>query len=495
VKDVLLKQHKDSNIKLSAQIVKKIERRIVMSGWEPGTLLATEAELIQEYGISRAILREALGQLERRGIARMRRGYGGGLMISDSARSATIHSLATYLELANAELGDLFEARMLLDMLSAKLASNNISEDSIALIKAEFAKLDDPDISSEGKAGILLKLRKLFAIASGNPYLSLLMEAIDNSCVDIITFEFGELHIFKDIRKKIVELERALAQAIFDGDELRAQQLAREKNELQIHHYRHHLDRTRAQLHTSNDKSAIPGIKLGHSIALTISHDISERKLQPGDRLGSEPELMEKYGISRAAFREAVRILEAHDIVYARRGSRGGLTVGKLNPTNVIETLILYLGVLDIHYESLIEVRECLELGSLRFAIERIDQNDRQNIHVAITALDKAGTVEENLTRTIDVHRTITNCSHNLTLSLILEATFSFLARAYDSKKLSTEFVRNARDNHQKIAQALTDKNLGLAHREMHKHLAMIKDWWLKQRHRNPVYDDKSLND
>ena len=49
--------------------------------------------------------------------------------------------------------------------------------------------------------------------------------------------------------------------------------------------------------------------------------------LQPGDLVGTEPELIEREGVSRALLREAVRLLEHHHIARMRRGPGGGLFV------------------------------------------------------------------------------------------------------------------------------------------------------------------------
>ena len=41
--------------------------------------------------------------------------------------------------------------------------------------------------------------------------------------------------------------------------------------------------------------------------------------------LGAEAELRERYGVSRAVLREAVRILEYHGAVTTKRGPGGGV--------------------------------------------------------------------------------------------------------------------------------------------------------------------------
>ena len=70
------------------------------------------------------------------------------------------------------------------------------------------------------------------------------------------------------------------------------------------------------------------GNKGAEQVARSIFRDIVARNLpEPGTLLGSEAELTAKYEVSRAVFREAVRILEHHQIATMRRGPGGGLFV------------------------------------------------------------------------------------------------------------------------------------------------------------------------
>ncbi len=50
-------------------------------------------------------------------------------------------------------------------------------------------------------------------------------------------------------------------------------------------------------------------------------------KLSEGDSLGREPELVERFGVSRPSLREALRILEAEGLITVVRGVYGGVVV------------------------------------------------------------------------------------------------------------------------------------------------------------------------
>src|SRR5690606_28787121 len=55
--------------------------------------------------------------------------------------------------------------------------------------------------------------------------------------------------------------------------------------------------------------------KLSETVALRLAQDIETAGVTPGMCLGNESELQQRYGVSRAVLREALRPLELHEIV------------------------------------------------------------------------------------------------------------------------------------------------------------------------------------
>jgi len=72
--------------------------------------------------------------------------------------------------------------------------------------------------------------------------------------------------------------------------------------------------------------------KLASMVARDIEADIVRRGWAVGESLGSEIALQQRFGVSRSVLREAVRLVEHHQVARMRPGPNGGLIL--VRPTN-----------------------------------------------------------------------------------------------------------------------------------------------------------------
>ena len=90
-----------------------------------------------------------------------------------------------------------------------------------------------------------------------------------------------------------------------------------------------------------------------------------------GAVLGAEPELMERYGVSRAVLREAVRIVEYLGVARMRQGPGGGLVVAAPNATAVTSAALVYFAYDRVKLEEVLGARRIVEEMAVELAATR----------------------------------------------------------------------------------------------------------------------------
>src|SRR3954452_24826625 len=90
---------------------------------------------------------------------------------------------------------------------------------------------------------------------------------------------------------------------------------------------------------------AVPGKRREkpQQVADELRQLIVAGELEEGEMLGSEPDLIERFGVSRPSMREALRILETEGLISVRRGVFGGVVVHRPDQRQTARTAALVL--------------------------------------------------------------------------------------------------------------------------------------------------------
>src|SRR3984957_6270949 len=132
----------DPESKLAASVARRILSDVVDRGWPVGEVLGSQAELIERYGVSRAVFREAVRLVENQQVATMRRGPGGGLVVTEPTVDAIIDAAVLYLHRANTRLDEVFEARIVLEVIATELATERLTEED----SSELRTLEEGEV-------------------------------------------------------------------------------------------------------------------------------------------------------------------------------------------------------------------------------------------------------------------------------------------------------------------------------------------------------------
>jgi GntR family transcriptional regulator, transcriptional repressor for pyruvate dehydrogenase complex len=101
-------------------------------------------------------------------------------------------------------------------------------------------------------------------------------------------------------------------------------------------------------------------------IADELRHLIIAGELDEGDSLGHEPDLIERFGVSRPSLREALRILEAEGLISVVRGVLGGVVVHRPDQRLTARTAALVLQARNVPLADVFDARTIIEPAAVR---------------------------------------------------------------------------------------------------------------------------------
>jgi DNA-binding FadR family transcriptional regulator len=236
-----------------------------------------------------------------------------------------------------------------------------------------------------------------------------------------------------------------------------------------------------------------PRGKLAEVLAANIGDDIAASGWQVGSVFGTETALLERYRVSRAVLREAVRLLEYHSIAQMRRGPGGGLVVAKPQAQASIDTIALYLQYRRPGREDLRCVRDAIEIDNVAKVVKRRTEsevaaflNTYEATHRAIHAVDDnvqtADDVREATVEEFRFHVGLAQLAGNALLDLFLRIIVELFRRHWSStgQALPTwADIVAVEHAHLRILEAIAAGDDSLARYRIRRHLDAAASWWL----------------
>ncbi|WP_307192914.1 FadR/GntR family transcriptional regulator [Neobacillus niacini] len=159
------------------QIYNQILSEIQLGSFKIGDKLPAERELCEQFGVSRAPIRQALSALELNGIIYSRQGEGiyvkSDQVLSDTSQTAIVFN--------SISPEDIIEVRMNIEPLIVKFAAQRATDEDIEELRSTIQKMEE-----ETKAGVYVpetddQLHRGIAKASHNELYINIMAAISNA--------------------------------------------------------------------------------------------------------------------------------------------------------------------------------------------------------------------------------------------------------------------------------------------------------------------------
>jgi DNA-binding FadR family transcriptional regulator len=214
-----------------------------------------------------------------------------------------------------------------------------------------------------------------------------------------------------------------------------------------------------------------------------IAEQLRERilggQLAVGQRLPSEAELAEEFGVNRGTVREALRMLSSRLLLTTSRGVGGGSQVAQVDPDHIAQLLgdsILQLSRSEgCTIVELLEAREMLEVPCARLAASRRSEPQLERLRAAIPS----SLEEESLARVWELnqhfHEVVLELADNRLLPILAQPVFHVIRTRFLRDRATMGFWRRVNVDHAAILAAVEAGDPDRAGAEMADHLAHLR--------------------
>ncbi|MFE9322557.1 FadR/GntR family transcriptional regulator [Nocardia sp. NPDC052278] len=240
-----------------------------------------------------------------------------------------------------------------------------------------------------------------------------------------------------------------------------------------------------------DDSAHIRPKKMPDMIADRIRQMIARGQIGDGEWLPTEPELMERFGVSRPTLREAFRLLEADSLITIRRGPPGGARVTIPGPEAAAAQFSLLLTLSKTTLQDVYEARMVIEPSCARQLAERGSATNRRALIDEVEHVRAAlETPVEFGRRTVQFHRRLVELSGNRTLATVIgmltEVMQRQTARTYDETHGKPDDLeannRRALRAYERLSELVQDRDGVGAEEFWLKHMKVARSYFLRNK-------------
>lgn len=153
-----------------------------------------------------------------------------------------------------------------------------------------------------------------------------------------------------------------------------------------------------------------------------------------GTQLGSEEDLINRLGVSRATVRQVARLLEREGLLRVRRGINGGYFAVRPDVATIAETVSTYLDMVETENEDTAGIASVLWIETVRKAA--VQQKHDTKVHIArlteqLLALSDEATFENVRDMEQDIRSTIFDLLNSRYTELIFQINMAYANRRF----------------------------------------------------------------
>jgi GntR family transcriptional regulator, transcriptional repressor for pyruvate dehydrogenase complex len=198
--------------RMSKIVADRLQERIIRERIATGGRLPTEPQLMEAFGVSRTVIREATALLVSRGIVEVRPRRG--LTVRAPDGHGLADSLVAQLRMSQVSLPQLLQVRITLESAIARMAAENRDDNDLHLLRKNVIAMGSDELQQDSLVSLDLAFHDLLASATKNPFFSLVTRPINQLLRSLYIDRAG----YVSLRKVTVSEHEAILLAIENGN-------------------------------------------------------------------------------------------------------------------------------------------------------------------------------------------------------------------------------------------------------------------------------------
>lgn len=200
---------------------------------------------------------------------------------------------------------------------------------------------------------------------------------------------------------------------------------------------------------------------------------IRDGRLRPGDRLPSERDLCQQFGVSRVTVRDALRLLEGAGLIDTRVGARGGAFVKVPSGSKIGQGIADMVTMAALHADEVTEARFVLELGVVPLVCERATESDLDELRaICVKAEQSLAAGHHDVSYSAEFHLRFAQAAHNRALNLLVESFQGPLRHSLEqAQAVAPTMGRKGVGEHEALIEAVARRDVTEARAIMSRHL------------------------
>jgi GntR family transcriptional regulator, transcriptional repressor for pyruvate dehydrogenase complex len=227
---------------------------------------------------------------------------------------------------------------------------------------------------------------------------------------------------------------------------------------------------------TASERKVIPfrTATMSTQIVAQVREALFAKALRPGDFLGTEKHLAERFGVSRIVARDALRTLEAQGIVDIKVGAGGGARIAQGNARLFAEALAVQLDLAGVAAAEIMDAQRAIECLAAELAAVNATAEDHARLRALNAEAKRRIDDVPAFTRLgREFHLAVAEASHNRVLVVQL-ISLQHVSWPAQNPTLTPQVANRILAVHKELAALIEMRDPAGARKLMDEHVKMI---------------------